>query len=228
MTWSYTTNKNTATATAAASLNVSLNSTLFGSFIAVGTACWDFPNPAPTSVAVSDGTNGSYTSSGYSTTSDSGAGLSWFSVGAGGNLTITTNPTGGVGDSQDIWVVAAEFAGNAASPATGTPATANGTSTTPLSGTTTPAVADALMLAFLNTDSGGTITENRLGEGYSLIAEREGASDANGSFVYKILSGGSGVGQSESWTLGANEVWSTVIAAFAPDILMPQAIWVHF
>jgi hypothetical protein len=126
MTWAYTTRSASAVGAGVASVNITLNSTVAGNFIGVGTACAAAGGltAAPTSLAVSDGTNGSYTQSGYVTNSDVGAGLHFFAQGAGGNLTITSNPSGASGDSNDMLAVAAEFSGGAASPASGTPSTA--------------------------------------------------------------------------------------------------------
>jgi hypothetical protein len=87
-------------------------------------------------------------------------------------------------------------------------------------------VNDCLVLAAMVTD-GGNPTENNAGEGYSLIGESDGTGGEPGSFVYKILSGGSGANQSESWAAPL-EVWGAVIAAFAPAITRVPLPWQNF
>jgi hypothetical protein len=225
MGWTFTGRSAAAGVNAANNESVVLNSTVAGNFIGVATLVFSAGGTAPTSIAVSDNINGSYTQSAYKTNGDMGCAIHFFAVGAGGNLTITSDPSGAASDSQDIWVAAAEFSGGAASPASGTPTTNSGSSTSSSTGTTTPADNNCLVLATMATDasSPATITENAGSEGYTLILENETVPGELGSFVYKILSGGSGAGQSESWTQ-PTEAWAAVIAAFKPSTATFNAV----
>lgn len=218
MPWVNTTRKNVANSSAVASLNVTLNSTVAGNHIIVGTSAWG--NPAgPTSVVVSDAANGAYTSSFYKLQALGlqAVTLHYKENGVGGNLTITSNPSGASADANDMAIFAHEFSGGAtSSSASGTPSTNEGSSTTASTGSTTPADADCLLIAVTGYDGSGTITGNAGGEGFTLSNQVPGGSPQPGDMEFKILTGGSGVGQSESWTFGASGPWAAGISAFKP------------
>lgn len=225
MAWAFTTRKNTNGVNASASISVTLNSTVAGNLIVVGTTTFAPSGTVATSIAVSDNVNGSYTQAGFARNGDMGCALHYFVAGAGGNLTITSDPSGASGDSQDLGIFAAEFSGGAASQPSGTPNTNTGSGTTSSTGTTTPADNDCLLVAIMATDasSPATITENAGSEGYTLLNEIESVPGELGSFVYKILSGGSGAGQSESWTQ-PTEAWAAAIVALKPSVATGAAV----
>jgi hypothetical protein len=226
MTWTATGTQNSATGSAIVSLNVSVSNTLVSSFIAVGTAVCHTGGQgiAPTALTVSDGGNGNYTQLGFPQHTDLACGGHYLPANnAGGSLTITSAPSGGTSNSYDIFVAAAEFIGGRLQSATAV--TNTGSGTTASTGNITPADNDCLMFAVMSTDSGGAITDNAGSEGYTQIADNSiPTAGESGSVMYKILSGGSGSAQSESWSF-TNEAWATVIGAFLPDVLSPQIVW---
>ncbi|MGH7339110.1 MAG: hypothetical protein ACREKH_01335, partial [Candidatus Rokuibacteriota bacterium] len=162
------------------SLNVTLNSTVAGNFLALGSSVYQ----DETAVAVSDGVNGSYTQSFRVHVQFATAALHYVANNGGGNLTITSDPSGGAG-TYDMSIYAHEFSGGPTSaPASGTPATNTGTGTTSSTTAMTPADNDVLLLAVDSHTTSGTVTENAGGDGFSLSNEHEsGASAEPGSLV---------------------------------------------
>ena len=220
MAWSYGGLQNSNNGSGSGSLTVALNGTTAGRFIAVGASVFNNTGTI-TGVAVSDGTNGAYTQSFFVTrqsgTTRQATSLHYFPNNAGGDLTITVDPSDAGTDSYDFTIFAAEFAGgDTTSPASGTPVTNSATTgTTASTGTTSPADNDVLVIAVDGNDTSGTITENAGGEGFTLIAEHEsGVSAEPGSWVYRIISGSPGT-PSHSWTVPSG-VWAVGIAAFKP------------
>jgi hypothetical protein len=219
--WADTTRKAENGAGGAASLNVTLNSTVAGTFIAAGASMWKSTG-APASCAVTDDVNGAYTSSFFIPIAAAtlAASLSYLPSGAGGTLTITFNPEGGgSGDTNDLCGYVHEFSGGHATPASGTPATDEGTSgTTAATGAMTPADNDVLVFAAMAYLEDNTITENAGAEGFTLSNESDSGNPGggqHGSLVFKIISGAPGT-PSHSWTLGAAGGWAAGIAAFKP------------
>ena len=220
MAWGDTTRKTEVGGGGVASVNVTLNDTVAGNFIAAGTSAWKSTG-APAAVAMSDGTNGAYTQSLFTSVGLTAVSLHYFANGAGGAISVTSDPSGGgAGDANDLYMALHEFSGgDTTSPASGTPATATGTSTTADTGTMTPADDSVLLLAVLDYDSSGTITENAGGEGFTLSNERDiGAGNGPdpgqpGSMVFKILSGAPGT-PGHTWSFSSSADWACGIAAF--------------
>ena len=211
MAWAATARKNENSAGGVASLNVTLNSTVAGNHIFVATSYWK--SGGNTSNAVSDGTNGAYSEAFHITNGDPSCSLHYFENGAGGNLTITANPSP---DNSDVWVACHEFSGGATSSSLdGTPTTNSGTSATASTGNLVPANNDVLCLGVMDLDNSGNITENAGGEGFTLSNENQLFADIGqpGSFVYKIFSGAPGT-VVETWTVPASSPWVAGIAAF--------------
>ena len=223
--WAFTGVSNSTTGSGAGSFTLACNGTAAGSLIAVGASIFNSITGI-TGVTVSDATNGAYTQSFRAvliTSVEQDATLHYFPNNAGGNLTITVNPAAPT-DLYDVFIVCAEFSGgDTTAPASGTPATNTGSSTTASTGSTTPADNDVLVLAMEGHTASGTITENAGGEGFTLIAENEsGVLAEPGSMVYKIISG-SPSAQSESWTVPLTSDWAAGIAAYKPAAAAPGA-----
>lgn len=214
--WADTTRKNESAGGGSDSVEISLNSTASGSLIAVFTSCWDTDGDN-TAIAVSDTTNGSYSSAFYNECADQSkliCDLSYFANNASGNLTITSNPNGTTVGS--IWVCVHEFSGGlTTAPLSGTPATNGSTGTAISSGSFSPPDNDVLLLAGAVGDMINTITENAGSEGFTLSNEFETDFETS-SFVFKIISGAPGT-VSESWTAGDSVAWAAGIAAFKPS-----------
>ncbi len=212
--WADTGRKNKAEGQQVGSLNVTLTGTVAGNFLAAGGSQWDNAPDAPTSVAVSDDVNGAYTSSVFSSLNDQAVSLHYVGSGAGGNITVTQTPAPAA--TYDTSIFIHEFSGGHATPASGTPVTATGTSTAPATGAMTPADNDVLLLSVLGFDNTGTITENAGTEGFTLSNETEFSGTGQpGSMVFKILVGAPGT-PSHSWTTENSGDWAVGIAAFKP------------
>lgn len=212
-TWTSTGIKATgASSSNADSATLTLGDTSTNSFIAVSVSIFD-SDANPASITVSDNINGTYTSSFYQGITNGGIGIRYFPTNPGGNLIITANPDGA---TSDFSIMAHEFCGGHATPASGSPVTATGSSTTPSTGAMTPADNNVLLLASVVAHvTPGTITENAGGQGFTLSNEREDGFGGTSSFVYKIISGAPGT-PSESWTTTNSGAWAAGIAAFKP------------
>jgi hypothetical protein len=223
MSWSATARKNWVSAAGVASLNVTLNSTVAGNLIAVATSGWK--STGPTSMAVSDGTNGAYTSAFFAVNGSPAIALHYLPNNAGGNLTVTATP--GPASSYDMAIAVHEFSGgDTVAPASGTPATNTGISAADSTGTMTPSDNDVLLLAALDHDSYTAVTENAASEGFTLSNENEGAPGQPISLVYKIITGAPGT-PSHSWSAGTSANWAAGIAAFKTPssvVNVPSAI----
>jgi hypothetical protein len=223
--WAPTGVKASNQANATNNLAISLPGTGRGSTLFVASTAWAASSQA-TVHSVTDDTNpGSYTAVQFYAPNDQAVALHVLPRNLGGDIIIGVDPGGNVGDSQDIWAAAIEFIGGAESPILGSPVTALGGGGGPpgqlaTTGPYTPTIMDALILAVLVHDTGGSITENAFGEGYTLVADNDHAitgAGESGSFVYKILPR-MGVGQPQltSWAITLSEVWGTIIAGFSP------------
>lgn len=212
MAWTFTGNSAVASGTSIASLDVVLNGTRAGNFIAVYTGTIQTFSDTP-GINVSDNVNGSYSLSKFQTSGGDQvfSSLHYFAAGAGGNLTITTDPQG-PHDSSIIRVVAAEFAGgHRTSPPSGAASGNFGFSTPPSTGSATPADNDVLLLA-------GTLVDNIADpispdNGFSTIADDD--VDICFSFAYKIITGPP-TAINESWTVSSNSTFAAILAAFKP------------
>jgi hypothetical protein len=217
MAWSDTTRKAEASIENAASLSVVLNSTVAGSCIVVAGSHWRSTGGASTTVTISDNVNGTYT---HVTGSPLvvgivGACLAYFANNAGGNLTVTLDPTGGT-DAHDLALDVHEFAGGLTSSPLDQAATASGASGTSASvGAVTPGTAAGLALAVIDPDGYGSTTENAGSEGFTLSNENEGAPGQPISFVFKILSGTPST--SHSWTKPSGAAWTALLAVLKPS-----------
>lgn len=217
MAWASTGRKNSAGITTGTACNVTLNSTVAGNMIVVVASLWA-SGGSPTATC-SDDVNGSYGTAIITQVASQIRVYIWVKPNiAGGNVTVTTTASA----SGWTWAAVHEFSGGVtASPTSGTPGSASGSTTPGSSGSTTPADADCLVVAACSLNTGSAITENAGGQGYTLSNEMEDPPGTGqpGSFVYKILSGGSGVAQSHTWSFaGASPTNCGVIAAFKPQV----------
>jgi len=198
---------------------VALAGTAAGSLIVGGVSFWNATTPAPDGdISVSDSVNGAWASGGgeaFYKIAGGGAhqacALFYLKNNAGGALTITFTSAAA---NYDWDVFVHEFAGSGAGTVlSGTPVTATGTNTTPDTGNLVPTHQNVLLVAMLGVNSSGALTENRLGEGFTLSNEDE-ATMQMGSLVYKIISGNPGTVK-ETWTSASGSDWAAGIAAFA-------------
>lgn len=202
------------------SLNITLNSTVAGSLVVVGSSVYQNLSITPNSI-VTDGGN-TWTQS-FSRVQTSGterqeAALSYSVLTTGGNRTINIDPNVST-DSFDIAGFAHEFSGPAATPASGTSVTNVGTTQTTSDTTSfTPADADCLFVAVDGNSASGTITENVApgDTNWTLSNKLEsGASGEPGSMVFFIQSGGP-TARRAAWTIPTGTFWAAGIAGFKP------------
>lgn len=212
MAWASTGVKNTGATGEVDIGTLALNGTTAGSFIVAAARVFD-GDTNPTTLAVSDNVNGSYTQSFIVTRTNGIMGVHYFQNNGGGDLTISFNASGASAFHQ---LYAHEFTGGRASPASGTPSTNTGNDTSVSTGSMTPADNDVLLIAFMIMfgPGGTTITENAGAEGFTLSNESQ---DSLSSLVYKIISGAPGT-PSHSWSTSAAAGWDAGITAFAPSI----------
>lgn len=209
--------KSVNNAAGVASLNNTHNSSVAGNLIVCATSAWGNPT-APTSVAVSDGANGTYTVGAFVAAVQAAAALNYKENGAGGNLTVTSNPSGAPADSNDMSVYTEEFSGVALSSSLSVAAVTNtGSSATSSTGNITPADNDCLIVAWGDYDGSGVITGNAGGEGFTQSNIVQGGTAQPGWLFWKILTGGAGVPISFSTSFSMSAAWSCGIAAFKPQ-----------
>ena len=213
MAWTDTTRKAEAQGGGVTSLNVTLNSTVAGNLVVAGHSSFEGAGNFAAATTYSDGGN-TWTES-FRTAISGGkqiSGLGYSVLTTGGNRTINFDPGT---SSYDMSVYVHEFSGPHATPASGTPVTSTGNSTTASTGAMTPADNDVLLIAVDGHATSGTVTENAGSEGFTLSNDHESGTSAEpGSMVFKILSGAPGT-PSHSWTIPSG-LWAAGIAAFKP------------
>lgn len=195
------------------SVDLTLNSTVAGNLVVVGTTATRSGGPA-SDPTVTDGGN-AWTKETSQWVDPKGIGVSWSILTTGGNRTINCSPNGV--NSYDITAYAHEFAGPHASPKSGTNVLADGNSTTADTGAMTPADDDSLVVALESNVSSGTVTEN-VSPGdtdWTLSNESESATNASVSSMVFIILSGAPVSRRAAWTVPSS-VWVTFIMAFKP------------
>lgn len=231
MAWAAVGRKIEGTVGGAGAINITLNSTVAGNFVAVGTSCYNAAGGAMEPV-VTDGGNTwtkSFTKQGTGSSNIQAASLSYSILGTGGNRTINSDPGA---STYDMWANAEEFSDPNATPASGTPATGSSTGTAGTTSDTsamTPADNDVLVIAVEGHTAGGTVTENSSpgDTGFTLSNDHESGSSAEpGSMVYKIISGSPGTPRA-AWTIPSSH-WACGIAAFKPSAAGGTAVPVFY
>lgn len=214
MAWADTTRKAEGGGGGVSSVNVTLNSTIAGNFIAAGSDHWTGSVVAPT---LSDNVNGSYTTS-FSAIEggEIGASLNYFANNGGGNLTITFNYT----QTQDVGCYVHEFSGGATSNAnSGTAATATSTANTAAStGAMTPADSGCLLIGVMGVDANGSQNQNQTGSlpgsGTTWTLSNDRTTAEPGSMVFLILPGAATTCM-HVWS-NPSAIWAAGVAAFKP------------
>lgn len=230
MGWADTGRKNSNIAGGAATLTVTLNSTVVGNFLVAGCSAYnalaDF-----TSVGVTDDTGGDGGNTWnpdkfqqvIASSDRQVASIHSAIITLGGNRSVIFDPVGPA--NCDFFGVVHEFSGQHATPADGaTPTGATGiTSDTADTGSLTPQNDNALVVAMEGHGASGTITPNQAPGNTDFIqsAENESGSGAEpGSMMYKIISGAP-VAQRHIWTLGGVTYWATVMVPYKPAVVGP-------